>query len=294
MGNLKFGTNSPLALYMGVSGSTKAYYGTTEVFSGGNIDYSKEYLTFEVLTGGTIVWEANNAGTVDRTIYYSKNNGSWYEMTSIPMGTTISVNAGDIVRFKGNTGGTSAGANDASNYCWFKNSTAYFNVYGNIESIASEDFATSAVTLTRNFKGLFRGSKAVDISNLYLPSPTVQFQYSFLFRECASLINTPDLSHINAFTKSGLGGMFSVCPSLTSVDNLPVVTSSYGADAAFTLMFSGSTNLTYVRNISTYTSGFTNWLQGVSATGTFVKDANATWSSGASGIPSGWTVINDT
>ena len=28
MGNLKFGTNSPLALYMGVSGSTKAYYGT--------------------------------------------------------------------------------------------------------------------------------------------------------------------------------------------------------------------------------------------------------------------------
>ena len=45
MGNLKFGNNAPLALYMGVSGATKAYYGTEVVFGGEPtpIDYSKEY-----------------------------------------------------------------------------------------------------------------------------------------------------------------------------------------------------------------------------------------------------------
>ena len=34
-----------------------------------------------------------------------------------------------------------------------------------------------------------------------------------------------------------------------------------------------------------------NWLYNVSSTGTFVKNSAATWNvSGASGIPSGWTV----
>lgn len=35
-----------------------------------------------------------------------------------------------------------------------------------------------------------------------------------------------------------------------------------------------------------------DWLAGVSATGTFVKHPDATWPSGASGIPTGWTVEN--
>lgn len=35
---------------------------------------------------------------------------------------------------------------------------------------------------------------------------------------------------------------------------------------------------------------FANWVNNISATGIFVKNSNATWSSGVSGIPSGWTV----
>jgi hypothetical protein len=34
-----------------------------------------------------------------------------------------------------------------------------------------------------------------------------------------------------------------------------------------------------------------NWVDGVSETGTFVKNINASWDvTGANGIPSGWTV----
>lgn len=35
---------------------------------------------------------------------------------------------------------------------------------------------------------------------------------------------------------------------------------------------------------------FPNWVNNVSATGTFVKRPNATWTTGTSGIPEGWTV----
>jgi hypothetical protein len=61
-------------------------------------------------------------------------------------------------------------------------------------------------------------------------------------------------------------------------------------------MFFGCTLLNHVKalfttNISSTTNYTYNWLGGVSATGTFIKNKNATWSrTDASGIPSGWTV----
>ena len=60
-------------------------------------------------------------------------------------------------------------------------------------------------------------------------------------------------------------------------------------------MFNGCTSLNYVECLADTTTGygaFSNWLNGVAATGTFVKHPDATWSSGSSGIPEGWTVID--
>lgn len=63
-------------------------------------------------------------------------------------------------------------------------------------------------------------------------------------------------------------------------------------------MFLKCTNLNYIKCLAT--SGFnansalTNWVSNVAATGTFVKDANTTWSTGNGGIPSGWTVQDAT
>lgn len=59
-------------------------------------------------------------------------------------------------------------------------------------------------------------------------------------------------------------------------------------------MFSGCTSLHYVKCLATnicsaYCTSY--WLDGVSASGTFVKAKDmASWGSGVSGIPSGWTV----
>lgn len=59
-------------------------------------------------------------------------------------------------------------------------------------------------------------------------------------------------------------------------------------------MFNGCSNLNEVTvNINTIYSGyenaFSNWLNGVAATGDFYNLGGATYTSGASGIPTGWT-----
>ena len=58
-------------------------------------------------------------------------------------------------------------------------------------------------------------------------------------------------------------------------------------------MFSGCSNLNSVVCLATTNISLNtciNWLNGVAATGTFTKAPGATWGSGVSGIPSGWTV----
>ncbi len=57
--------------------------------------YSQRYLTFDVLTGGTIYWLARN--NVAKTISYSINNGEWTEITASSTGTPITVSSGDKV-----------------------------------------------------------------------------------------------------------------------------------------------------------------------------------------------------
>ncbi len=306
MGNLKFGNNAPLALYMGVSGATKAYYGTEVVFGSEPtpIDYSKEYLTFDILTGGTINWMVQKS-TYAKTISYSLDGGnSWTDITSTTGGTSFNVNAGDRVMFRGNTKGTSQGTTDASNYSTFSGSTAYFNPSGNIDSIAdATNFKTGSVSLSSNYKGLFRTTNVVDASNLYLPSPTVNFQYRALFRECASLVAIPSMGHFNTRVDYMCMSMFAVCTSLERATDLPAIdfAESGAIKFLFAEMFSGCTNLNYVENysinkkaISTIYPPFGSWLAGVAASGTFVgKKASDSdvWDPGGGGIPSGWTFV---
>jgi len=60
-------------------------------------------------------------------------------------------------------------------------------------------------------------------------------------------------------------------------------------------MFLSCSNLNYIKCLATNISASNclyNWVSGVASTGTFVKAADVNWSSGKSGIPSGWTIQN--
>jgi hypothetical protein len=66
------------------------------------------------------------------------------------------------------------------------------------------------------------------------------------------------------------------------------------ADNCYQYMFDGCTSLNYIKAMFTTTPSddYTMfWVDGVAATGTFVKNAAAEWDvSGSHGIPNGWTV----
>ena len=254
----------------------------------GNVDYSQEYLTFNVRTGGTIPWKSIGTGMA-KEISYSINNGSW---TSITAGSnvTISVEAGDVVRFKGLN---STYAKDRSNYSGFDGGTATYNISGNIMSLVYGDNFVGETTMsgTYNFCSIFKQSKAVSAANLILPATSLtDCCYRAMFSKCTTLEVAP------ALPATTLGAycyyyMFENC-AITSAPELPAPTL---ASNCYGNMFTGCTSLNYILCLAvdkTASSCLTNWVNGVSSTGTFVKDENATWSTGTSGIPSGWVVNN--
>lgn len=112
-----------------------------------------------------------------------------------------------------------------------------------------------------------------------------------LFYGCTRLTNAPKLPATSLATYS-YNQMFRNCTSLTEGPDLPATTVP---ERCYNMMFRGCTNLNKLKAMMLTAPGTLNntylWLDGVSATGTFIKNANANWSvSGTSGIPTGWTV----
>ena len=100
-----------------------------------------------------------------------------------------------------------------------------------------------------------------------------------------SLLNFSD-----TLTEHGFYKLFRNCTSLTAAPELPATKLE---QKCYYWMFHGCTKLNYVKALFTDISAqdcLTGWLDDVSATGTFVKSKDATWTNDAAGIPSGWTV----
>jgi len=282
MGNLKFGNETPLALYMGVSGSTKAYYGTEVVFEGGSpVDYSSLYTTFEILTGGTINF-TNNLGS--KTISYSTNNGSSW--TSVSAGDSISVSAGDKVLFKGTNGSYGDKVIDSSD--------VYFNAYGNMMSLIYGDNFTGKTTFTEEsvFQSFFQDSHLVDASHLILPATLItRYCYFRMFQGCTSLISAPNILPATTIAPFCYSYIFHTCSSLVRAPELPA---SVLADFCYFQAFYYCSSLNCIKCLATDLSSTLptgEWTSYVSGTGTFVKNPNmSSWPSGNDGIPNGWTV----
>ena len=188
---------------------------------------------------------------------YSINGEDWISTTGL---TELSLNQGDSVRIKGTT---------RADYL-LSGQTKSFNAYGNIESLEyGDNFIGKTATYVNDkaFYCLFSNStKLMDVSNLVLPSTDTEVgTYGYMFSGC------------------------------TSIKVAPVLPQASLTNTCYLEMFSGCSSLKYIKCLATNMTArncLLNWVSGVAATGTFVKAAGATWPTGASGIPSGWTVIN--
>ena len=200
--------------------------------------WADEYLAFDIVTEGTIVWKTSNSNNV-KTISYSINNGEWAEITSSTTGVSFNVSVGDKVRFKGNNPAYGA---STSSYNTFNDSTASFNVQGNIMSLTNGDSFANATTFEREyvFVYLFNNANIINAKNLVLSATTLASScYLGMFRGCTSLVTAPTLS-ATTLASSCYSQMFYDCTGLTTAPELPATTL---ASSCYQSMFGGCTKL---------------------------------------------------
>ena len=295
--------------------------------SEGPYDYSKDYLTLEVLDGGTIKWNAIGDDSA-KTISYSLNDGSWTQITSTAEGVTLNVSAGDKIRLKGSNTTYATSNTVFSGFGGGEGvtGTATFDVSGNIMSLIYGDYFANqtALTGTNNFQSLFDGSNVVSAGNLILPSMTLtphcyramfancayfttapalpattiaESCYRFMFSADNLLTSVPEILPATTLYKECYYGMFNACKSLTAAPELPATTLT---TSCYKQMFMNCSHLTYIKCLATTNigSGYTtNWLGGSipnNADCTFVRASeNVSWPIGkVEGIPSKWTIVN--
>ena len=217
-----------------------------------------EYFTLEALGEGILGYDFFEQ---EKTIYYSKNGSSWAVLPR----NGVTVTTGDKIHLKGYNQVYGSSILSSTDY----------NVYGNIMSLVGGDnFQDVKHVANSAFSNLFShytqpgyGHKVVDASGLILPATTLaNWCYASMFYLNRKLIAAPELP-ATTLTKS-----------------------------CYKNMFGGCTNLNYIKCLATDISASDctyNWLDGVSSTGTFVKNASMSgWSTGVNGIPEGWTIIN--
>lgn len=286
------------------------------------IDYSTRYFTFKALEAGTFSFSIPSGITTTVTsVSYSLDNGSTWVTTQNDSSdiviTTPTVQAGGKVLWKGMATKYATSTSVHSNFA----STGNFVVNGNIMSLLyGDEFATkkSLNSATYAFTALWYScAKLLSAENLILPATALTTCcYGLMFRECTSLTAVPELpattlanqcySHMfrdctslttapelqaTTMTQSCYQYMFAGCTALTTAPELPGTTlKAY----CYQNMFDGCSALNYIKCLAPDISATrcTNlWVRDVAATGTFVKPASmSSWTTGTSGIPSGWTV----
>lgn len=318
---ITFSDNIPRKPYLGSTEIAEVWLGNVLIYPENAVDYSTQYLTFEVVEDGTINFVATDE-SVSKTISYSLDNGkTWTDLTSSTsyqsMGGTL--RAGDKVLVKGRN--NTYASNDRGYYNHFA-STAKVNVSGNIMSLISGDNFADNKTLTgiNTFYRLFAdNSKLLSAEHLILPATTLtSYCYCEMFWNCANftaapsvlsattlanycyyqmfldstnLVNIPSILPATTLATGCYSNMFHNCYSLTTAPELPATTL---VNDCYNGMFNGCSNLNYIKAMFTTTpsSRYTSdWVSGVASTGTFVKNASATWTNvGTYAVPTGWTI----
>ena len=140
---------------------------------------------------------------------------------------------------------------------------------------------------------MFRGCKALTAAPALPATTLARACYFDMFYGCGKLTTAPALPATTLATYC-YSGMFKDCTGLTTAPALPATTL---ADDCYSSMFQNCSKLNYIKMLATdisVTNCLNNWVSGVASIGTFVKNSSMTsLPTGDSGIPSGWTVLDD-
>ena len=287
-----------------------------------------DYFYIESLGDGNTISVVNKGdGSTDNvtpTLEYSTDKNTWntitFDWTSGEHTTELPVklNTGGKMYFRNDT---RLFSNSSSKYISFS-STVSSNVGGDIRTLSNYlDVGNETTPQSYMFYKLFKSNNyIVDASNLRLPYTTIaDFCYYGMFSSCTSLTTAPTELPATTLASYCYSNMFSNCTSLTTAPTLPAITLASSCYAAMFYMCSKLTsaptlpsttlavscydsmfnycsklnNITvYADDISAFNCTF-NWVYGVASTGTFRNLGSATYPTGTSGIPSGWTEVKN-
>lgn len=254
-------------------------------------DYSADYLTFRVLTPGTICWKSFKSLT--KTIEYSIDNGEWTSIDSTSGGATIPVAQGNLVRFRGSN---TAYATNTTAYSSFEGGSATYDIQGNIMSLLYGDNFADRTTLPSTnyvFCSLFKKAPVCSAENLVLPATELKdYCYRALFSYCEMLTKAPELPATTLATGCYMY-MFERC----AIKEAPVLNATTLVKECYGHMFEDCARLNQITCLATEglnaSNCRTDWVKNVASSGAFRKAAGVSWSTGNSHIPTGWTVSED-
>ena len=281
--------------------------------AGGKIDLEKQYLTFIPMEDAVFSWAER---AVSGHLEYSVNGGQTW-MTIANGESTPTIMAGSQVMWRGDL--SSDTSLSIKGGIGTFSASGNYNTYGNTMSLLFYDnYYGSQINRDSVFAALFRGDSHIVTAPL-LPATTLRsYCYASMFQNCTSLINAPELPSMN-LSLMCYTWMFNNCISLTTAPKLPAQKLSihcysrmfYGCTGLTTApelpastsnnycyynMFRDCTRLNYIKCLLTSLSGdepTNDWLKNVASTGTFVKAASMEdWTTGKTGIPERWTVVN--
>ena len=169
-------------------------------------------------------------------------------------------------------------------------SSCYRNMFNGCGSLTTAP-ALPATTLASNcYDSMFRNCTGLTAAPA-LPATTLDTScYSAMFYGC-KFTTAPTLP-ATTLAKSCYYQMFTGCYLMTTAPVLPatVLTSSCYDSMFFNCPL---INAIECHAVNMSASSCTNiWLISAPASGTFTKHPSATWTTGTSGIPSGWTVVD--
>jgi hypothetical protein len=261
----------------------------TEPFYVENITQNNETLSIQK--------DNNIAPTL--TIEYSLDKSTWSTLGNTSTNSlTYSLNPGDKLYLRCNTTKW-ADYIEGEGVTYGNNTiTGVSKVGGNIMSLLYGNSFTGNEVALRDvqdeFKNIFSNNTSLQSADsLLLPATTLHLRsYMNMFENCTNLTSAPDLNP-TILANDSCAQMFEGCSSL---QHGPMIYAQKLESASCIQMFVNCTSLNYIVCLATDISAADctfQWMLNVGSTGTFycANGMSSIWSSGTSGIPSGWTVV---
>ena len=163
----------------------------------------------------------------------------------------------------------------------------YEQMFGSCTSLVTAPILPATTLANACYLSMFQKCTALETAPDLPAMDLAERCYEFMFADCSSLTTPPALP-ATVLAVYCYGSMFENC---TSLETAPVLPALEIVDGCYSWMFDNCSNLNYVKALFTSVPDdyYMIWLLNVSPTGTFVKNAAATWNE-SSFIPYGWTV----